>query len=212
MVERVLMIFEPYTNHLVFNPDIIGTDSNDTLDDTNNNGATVTKMEGGGGNDILNGGGGYNFIYGEHYIERVNRVYHDLDDEIDGGYGHNGNDYLEGNAGRDILYGGAGDDWLWGGDGNDTFFYNDIDDDTIYDFQVGTDVIDLSAFWDSQQNDALHDIIDLITLGIWGAVLFPNNLIRITDNGNDAFIEADTHGYSLSNNVLFIKHKKRLKL
>ena len=70
--------------------------------------------------------------------------------------GTNGNDTVVGNAadnnlngaqGNDTLDGGAGDDLLTGGEGNDLFVFGDGDgDDTVTDFEVGVDAIDLSNF------------------------------------------------------------------
>jgi len=92
---------------------------------------------GGTGNDYLNGGAG--------------------DDVL---AGNEGNDHLIGAAGADHLYGGAGNDVLTGGAGADTFYYTSADagtitdgnsattdHDTITDFQVGTDHIDLDAMF-----------------------------------------------------------------
>ncbi|WP_095056172.1 glycosyl hydrolase family 28-related protein [Pseudomonas sp. Irchel s3f7] len=69
-----------------------------------------------------------------------------------------GNDSLSGGAGDDMLDGGAGRDSLYGGAGADTFRYSNVLDsyrdydtggitasDTIYDFTVGVDKIDVSG-------------------------------------------------------------------
>ncbi|OYU34173.1 M10 family metallopeptidase C-terminal domain-containing protein [Novosphingobium sp. PASSN1] len=65
-------------------------------------------------------------------------------------------DELNGGAGNDVLVGGTGNDLLRGGLGRDTFIYDDrrFGSDTISDFAIGKDKIDLSA---------LH-IADLATL------------------------------------------------
>ena len=65
--------------------------------------------------------------------------------------GGSGNDRLEGEAGNDLLNGGAGADILEGDDGNDVFiggmgsdvFIVSRDHDTVTDFAVGIDKIDL---------------------------------------------------------------------
>ena len=56
-------------------------------------------------------------------------------------------DTLDGGAGNDRLVGGAGEDQLFGGPGNDRFEYASFSDrgDTIDDFRLGEDVIDLSS-------------------------------------------------------------------
>lgn len=59
---------------------------------------------------------------------------------------------LNGNAGNDILNGQEGDDYLIGASGEDTFVFNNDDgrnglshgQDTIADFEIGLDLIDLS--------------------------------------------------------------------
>ena len=57
--------------------------------------------------------------------------------------GGDGNDILDGGAGNDRLDGGAGADTLIGGAGNDTFVFGD--GDTVLDFVVAEDRIDLST-------------------------------------------------------------------
>jgi Ca2+-binding RTX toxin-like protein len=109
-------------------------------------------LDGGTGNDQLNGGGGHDTLYGGAGT-----------DTLVGGTGHDalnggtGNDFLYGNADHDVLNGGNGDDvlrgdtgvdTLTGGIGFDTFkFAGDEDSvDTITDFEVGFDKIDLTSF------------------------------------------------------------------
>jgi hypothetical protein len=69
-------------------------------------------------------------------------------------WGTTGNDHLIGSAGRDVVYGGKGNDTLFGGAGNDRFFGGsgrdtfvfagrNNNDDTIMDFDVSADRIDL---------------------------------------------------------------------
>lgn len=66
------------------------------------------------------------------------------DDHIEGG---RGNDRLYGGAGDDRLVDGPGADSLWGGPGADVFvFVKDGETDRIYDFQLGIDRIDLTAW------------------------------------------------------------------
>ncbi|MEM9006678.1 MAG: calcium-binding protein [Cyanobacteria bacterium P01_F01_bin.86] len=64
---------------------------------------------------------------------------------VDGG---GGDDQLIGTQRRDTLLGGEGDDTLTGGRGNDTFVFapTDFGDDTVTDFQVRNDLLDLSDF------------------------------------------------------------------
>ena len=60
--------------------------------------------------------------------------------------GLGGDDNLQGNAGADVIIGGTGTDQLRGGAQADTFVFDTGDGaDTIIDFEVGVDTIDLSA-------------------------------------------------------------------
>ena len=66
------------------------------------------------------------------------------DDMLSGGAG---NDQINGGNGNDIILDGAGEDRLTGGNGADTFILiEDGEDDTIADFNVAMDRIDLSDF------------------------------------------------------------------
>lgn len=65
------------------------------------------------------------------------------DDTLDGG---NGNDELRGADNADRLTGGLGDDLLSGGFGADLFLFAAGDGhDTITDFQVGSDTLDIGG-------------------------------------------------------------------
>ncbi|MEO0350626.1 MAG: type I secretion C-terminal target domain-containing protein, partial [Cyanobacteria bacterium P01_A01_bin.15] len=102
------------------------------------------SIYGQGGVDILNGGQGNDLIDGS-----------DGDDILTGGldddslYGRAGQDRLRGSSGNDMLVGGLGDDLLWGGQGRDTFTYNQVNEfgDTIFDFEIDRDRIDLSTIF-----------------------------------------------------------------
>ncbi|NIL98860.1 MAG: calcium-binding protein, partial [Planctomycetales bacterium] len=62
-------------------------------------------------------------------------------------WGDAGNDTLVGGDGDDILMDGEGVDWLTGGDGADVFvFKSDGVADTVADFDLGTDRLDLSGW------------------------------------------------------------------
>ena len=75
--------------------------------------------------------------------------------------GNQKNNILVGHAGNDLLYGNGGADHLWGGEGNDTFIYNHVDDslttsaDTIHDFEIDKDKIDLSEILPPNRDVAL---------------------------------------------------------
>ena len=113
-------------------------------------GRLADELRGGGGADTVAGGSGDDFVAGG-----------DGDDLLSGGsgrdrlHGSRGDDTIEGGSGRDFIYGGAGDDQITGGNGNDriwgktgadTFIFGGTFGlDRINDFEVGTDVMDLSA-------------------------------------------------------------------
>lgn len=80
-------------------------------------------------------------------------------------FGLAGNDRLFGGQGDDYLIGGAGRDLLWGGTNEDKFFFQSLKDsgptaanrDTIMDFELGLDKIDLDAL-----NTKLGDTINFL--------------------------------------------------
>lgn len=133
----------------------IGSQEDDTIiagagDDIVRAGGDDDTVTGGDGNDILRGAGGDDDLRGE-----------DDDDLIFGGTGddvirgNTGNDELRGGTGDDRVAGGSGDDEIHGGRGDDTltgnsgadvFVFNaSAGNDTITDFRVNLDMIDLSA-------------------------------------------------------------------
>lgn len=87
------------------------------------------------GNDVANelrGEGGNDWIWGNGGNDVVN--------------GGAGDDAIAGGAGADDVIGGVGNDHLWGGTNADDFIFDDSwGDDWIWDFQSGSDKIDLSA-------------------------------------------------------------------
>jgi serralysin len=111
--------------------------------------AASNVLFGGAGNDILAGGDGNDRLWGDGGNDIL--------------FGGNGHDQLLGGAGDDILYGGAGADQLFGGEGRDTFVFTAASDSTpefsdyIYDFESGSDKIDLSFFnQGAQGKDFIH--------------------------------------------------------
>ena len=144
---------------------IEGTDDNDTLYGTAGNDTIYGK----GGDDELYGNQGDDEIYGNQGNDSLwggkdndslfgdlgnDTLYGDLgDDTLRGGKdndtlrGGKDNDSLFGDLGDDILYGDLGDEILNGGEGNDVFvFAQDSGNDTIEDFTVGPDRIDLTDY------------------------------------------------------------------
>ncbi|MBE1282399.1 MAG: hypothetical protein GJ676_03715 [Rhodobacteraceae bacterium] len=87
-------------------------------------------LRGGKGNDTLRGGADNDTLSGS--------LGGDL---LAGGAG---DDHLDGGYGNDSLRGGIGNDMLVGGAGNDTFIFSDkYGEDTVADFAVGQDIVDL---------------------------------------------------------------------
>ncbi|NJO78212.1 MAG: type I secretion C-terminal target domain-containing protein [Cyanobacteria bacterium RM1_2_2] len=120
------------------------------------------RLEGGSGDDILDGG--------------------KSDDLLLGG---SGNDRLLGRRNHDILVGGSGNDTLTGGAGKDTFVFNSPLDatDTITDFEVNKDLIDLRAIFAKSEFSGttpfarFHQFIELVEQG-------SDTEIRIDADGN----------------------------
>jgi VCBS repeat-containing protein len=141
----------------------IGTSTNDTI--IGNNGSTADNISAQGGNDTIYGRGG--------------------NDVIQGG---DGNDIIYAGSGNDTIIGGAGADQLWGGSGKDIFVFAAAADstpasfDTIQDFQVGTDHIDVSGLGFSAATSGFGA---LAAHGVnWSQV------------GSDTVILGDTNGIS----------------
>ena len=154
--------------------EINGGDSRDIIQgsgraDVINGGAGHDQLYGGTGQDILNGGTDSDFLFGE-----------------------NGRDTLSGGTGNDVLNGGQGHDTLTGGEGFDIFVFGpDSGQDTITDFNVTADLIDLQAFEGLVNYDDLE-----FTLGETGLTVSFGNSSVILENilvdtlSENAFIEA----------------------
>ena len=115
-------------------------------------------IHGDGGNDFISGGNGKDTIYGDRGNDVIaggkgkDRLFGGAgndyicgcegDDLLRGG---KGNDVLNGGKGKDLLIGGFGNDILTGGPGRDRFrIAPGTGTDTITDFTVGKDTIQLS--------------------------------------------------------------------
>ena len=106
-------------------------------------------LDGDAANELLHGGGGDDFILGQAGLDAL--FGGEGNDQIDGGtgndhlFGNEGDDTLIGGSGNDMLKGGTGADELTGGEGADSFIYGRLSEggDTITDFTVGEDVLDL---------------------------------------------------------------------
>lgn len=102
-------------------------------DDTLLGGAGADVLKGAAGADALYGGAGADRLFGNAGADML--------------FGGSGADKLWGGGGADILVGGAGCDTLIGGSGADTFVFDATSAvDTICDFSLRQDRIDLTAF------------------------------------------------------------------
>ncbi len=120
-----------------------GTSSANTI----TTGATTDEVHAAGGNDTVKAGDGNDALYGDGGNDAL--------------YGENGNDKLYGGDGADKLIGGAGDDQLTGGSGVDTFVFGPgSGSDTVTDFIIGTDKIDLTAFTSETYSSVMGRAVD----------------------------------------------------
>jgi hypothetical protein len=121
-------------------------------DDVIYGGDGLNKLFGGEGNDLIVGGIDGDILDGGNGDDTA--IGFDGDDLISGGAG---DDNLDGGGGNDIIEGGEGADVMAGGAGQDTFLYNagDIGQDTIRDFVVGEDTIDLRSITGMKFEDLL---------------------------------------------------------
>ena len=146
--------------------DILGRGGNDTLngaqgDDTLNGADGNDTITGGYGDDLIFGGDGQDVIQAGFENDKVfgdagnDRIFGEQgDDTLNGGAGDDridggrGQDRLYGNAGNDTLVSGSGDDVMRGDLGNDVFvvstaLYGNWDHNTVLDFTLGEDRLDL---------------------------------------------------------------------
>ncbi len=144
---------------------IIGAGGSDTLNglagidllygggggDTLYGGADVDKLYGEAGDDTLYGDDGNDILYGGDGLDTlhggagVDKLYGEGDDDVL--YGGDSNDVLDGGVGDDTLRGDQGSDTLTGGAGADLFVVTVGGGlDSIIDFNVAEDRIDLSAY------------------------------------------------------------------
>ncbi|HET6521965.1 MAG TPA: hypothetical protein VFG47_19410, partial [Geminicoccaceae bacterium] len=112
------------------------------------------------GDDLLRGLGGNDELFGQAGADRLFGAAGN--DTLNGGPG---NDRLNGGAGNDILIPGVGRDQLAGGAGADTFRMDNLRGgvNTIFDFTLGQDVIDVSGLLaDFQEGDTLADFVRVL--------------------------------------------------
>jgi VCBS repeat-containing protein len=145
------------------NHNLVGNSANNII--IGNNDSSADQIKGEGGDDT---------IYGRHGNDVL--------------LGGSGNDTIYGGSGSDTITGGADADQLWGGSGADTFVFTSVADstpssfDTIHDFQVGVDHIDVHGLGFSAG-----------TSGLGALQAFSLNWSQV---GADTVIVGDTNGNS----------------
>lgn len=95
-------------------------------------------------------------------------------------YGYGGDDTLTANGGGDWLIGGTGNDYMTGGSGADVFVFSAGDGaDTIADFSIGSDLIDLRAFSGAATiTQSGSDAV--VTIGSWSVTLLGTTAANLT--------------------------------
>jgi hypothetical protein len=168
--------------------------SNTTSAETMNGTATDDLLHGGSGGDTLNGNAGIDLLYGAAGNDTLN--------------GGDGNDYLFGGSGNDVLNGGNGNDFLRGDGGNDTMtggagvdtFSVDIREkaaNTITDFQVGTDKIEVAHAYGADATTLPAQILAGATTDASG------NVVLHLASGNDLTLDG-VHAGQLTAASLFV--------
>ena len=157
------------------------TEAGSLLLDSESN-AYVDLGHGGSGNDKIFGQNGVDIMFGGEGDDYLNGG-----NDNDGLRGGTGNDILDGGSGNDILIGGLGNDILTGGAGEDIFKWvdqgADTGVDTIKDFTVGEDLIDLTEIisgFDEEMN--MTDLLGHIKVSESGDDL----TLSITDDAGNA--------------------------
>ena len=165
---------------------LIGTSGSDTISAIEGNDqifgrAGADSLLGGAGNDTIYGGSGNDTIDGGINNDRI--------------FGGSGNDSITGNANSDNIYGGYGADTLTGGALGDDFIFVSTNDtgDTILDFGVGTDKINLT---DIDANSSLAGdqafVFNGTTAtanGVWYEVSGGNRTVYLDTNGDTSNAE-----------------------
>jgi Ca2+-binding RTX toxin-like protein len=147
--------------------------------------ATSDLLHGGAGNNTLNGNGGIDLLYGAAGSDTL--IGGDGDDYLFGG---SSNDTLNGGNGNDVLRGDGGNDTMTGGAGADTFSV-DIREkgaNTITDFQVGTDKIEVAHAYGADAAATAAQILAGATTDASG------NVVLHLASGNDLTVDGVSAG------------------
>ena len=132
------------------------------------NGAVIENATGGNKADLLIGNEYDNVLTGGRGADTL--------------LGGAGNDTLIGDKGADLLNGGRGNDTLTGGAGADKFVFSTLSGtDTITDFEIGVDVIDLSRLKDvttfEQVRASMTEVDGDVVITVGADVLIINDLV-----------------------------------
>lgn len=145
------------------------------------------------GNGALNGGAGIDVLLGGTGTDTLN--------------GQGSNDHLEGKGdidslfggeGDDVLIGGSGSDELWGGNGRDTFAWNagETGSDSIKDFTLGEDRIDLSDLLQGEEHSS--NLTDYIKVSASGDSLLISSTGHLDASGSNADLSIHLDGIDLN--------------
>ena len=135
-------------------------------------GAGDDNVKGGGGNDTLFGEDGNDFLKGGTRQDDLfggwgndRLIGNAFDDSLNGG---GGDDTLNAGGDNDTLIGGTGQDVMKGGSGEDTFVFSaNYDADTITDFNMSEDILQLSVALTGTRNvQAVVDRADVQDIGV----------------------------------------------
>ncbi len=162
---------------------LMGANGQDSLQ----GGLGQDTLRGGGQNDFLSGGSGHDLLLGSAGQDTLLGSLGN--DNLGGGIGNDQlvggteRDTLNGGTGQDTLIGGAGNDELVGGNGQDQFKFNSFNDgsDTIADFEVGIDTIDLSSIFVASRFESATPFADYIQL----IQVDSDTQVQINRNGDD---------------------------
>ncbi|UTW56214.1 calcium-binding protein [Kordiimonas sp. SCSIO 12610] len=188
------------------NDRIAGAAGNDIL----GGGTGDDTLRGGDGNDTFFGGQGDASDTGRNDVISAGNGNDTVfsgagNDDIDGGFGDDelfngaGNDTVRGNLGDDTIFGGADDDRLSGNGGADTFaFFDGNGNDTIIDFSVAEDTLDL--------NGTEIDFTDLASVEAAASNTTQGGVAGLlidTGTGDSIFLEGLTTADLASINIIF---------
>ncbi|MEL7034469.1 MAG: hypothetical protein AAFO04_02445 [Cyanobacteria bacterium J06592_8] len=179
--------------------ELVGTEENDTI----NGFEGEDTVAGNAGDDLINGGEGDDVLRGDENRRASGGVVGG-DDTIIGGagddriggkggddelFGSEGDDSIWGDDGDDLIQGGLGDDLLTGddfsgGSGSDTFILATGEGtDTITDFEVGIDQIDLEGL--------TFEDLSISSVGSQTEIAFGDETLAILQGVTETLTESD---------------------